>query len=74
MNKALALHTEDSLLLFHAGMICHRLGKDSDAEGFLKRALKMNSHFHIFYAEVAERTLEDIAQSQSRASRSSNAR
>jgi tetratricopeptide (TPR) repeat protein len=74
MNKALALHTNDSLLLFHAGMIYHRLGKDSDAEGFLKRALKMNPHFHIFYAEVAERTLEDIAQSKNRLSRSSNAR
>jgi tetratricopeptide (TPR) repeat protein len=26
-NNALALHTNDSLLLFHAGMICHSLGQ-----------------------------------------------
>src|SRR5208337_1424829 len=31
IEKALALHTNDSLLLFHAGMIYHSLGKDSAA-------------------------------------------
>lgn len=73
INKALALHTTDSLLLFHAGMIYHRSAKDSDAEDFLRRALKTNPHFHVFYAEVASRTLEDIAQSHNRDLRSSNA-
>lgn len=71
--KALDLHTNDSLLLFHAGMIYHGLGKDSDAEDFLSRALKANPHFHVFQAEVASRTLEDIAQSHNRNLRSSNA-
>jgi tetratricopeptide (TPR) repeat protein len=66
INKALGLHTNDSLLLFHAGMIYHSLGKDSDAEEFLNRALKTNPHFHVFHAEVATRTLEDIAQSHHR--------
>jgi tetratricopeptide (TPR) repeat protein len=73
INKALALHTNDSLLLFHAGMIYHGLAKDSDAEDFLSRALKTNPHFHVFQAEVATRTLEDIAQSRNRDLRSSNA-
>src|SRR5580700_7222514 len=73
MNKALALHTNDSLLLFHAGMIYHSLAKDSTAEDFLSRALKTNPHFHIFHAEVASRTLEDIAQSHNRDLRSNNA-
>jgi len=73
VNKALALHTNDSLLLFHAGMIYHSLGKDSDAEDFLRRALQTNSHFHIFHAEVASHALEDISQSHSRDLRSSNA-
>jgi tetratricopeptide (TPR) repeat protein len=73
INKALALHTNDSLLLFHAGMIYHSLGKDSDAGDFLRRALKTNPHFHVFQAEVATRTLEDIAQSNNRDLRSSNA-
>jgi len=72
-NKALALHTKDALLLFHAGMIYHSLGKDPEAEDFLSRALKTNPYFHIFHASVARQTLEDIAQSHNRDLRSSNA-
>jgi tetratricopeptide (TPR) repeat protein len=72
-SKALGLHTNDSLLLFHAGMIYHSLDKDSDAEDLLSRALKTNPHFHVFQAEVATRTLEDIAESHNRDLRSSNA-
>jgi tetratricopeptide (TPR) repeat protein len=73
INKALRLHTYDPLLLFHAGMIYHSLSKDSDAEDFLSRALKTNPQFHIFYAEVARRTLQGITQSHTRNLRSSNA-
>ena len=73
INKALALHTNDSLLLFHAGMIYHSVAKDSDAEDFLRRALRTNPHFHIFHAEVASRTLEEIAQSRNQDLRSRNA-
>jgi len=72
MDKALALHTNDSLLLFHAGMIYHSLGRDSDAEDFLSRALEINPHFHIFQAEIASRTLEEIAQSNHGNLRSGN--
>lgn len=72
-NQALSLHTNDSLLLFHAGMIYHRLAKDSDAEDFLSRALKANPHFHVFHADVASRTLEDISRAQSRDLRPGNA-
>jgi tetratricopeptide (TPR) repeat protein len=63
IEKALALGTNDSLLLFHAGMIYHSLGKDSDARDFLSRALKTNPHFQVLQAQVASRTLEQIAQS-----------
>ncbi len=73
MNKALGLHTDDSLLLFHAGMIRHALGQDADAREFLSRALKINPHFHIFQAEAARRTIEDIAQSRNRDARSNHA-
>jgi tetratricopeptide (TPR) repeat protein len=73
INKALALHTSDSLLLFHAGMIYHSLARNSDAGDFLGRALRTNPHFHVSYAEVASRTLEEIAQSRNRELRSSNA-
>lgn len=73
INKALSLHTNDALLLFHAGMVCHRLAKDAEAEDFLNRALKANPHFHVLYAEVANRTLEEISRARGRDSRSSNA-
>jgi len=74
IDKALGMHTDDPLLLFHAGMIYHGLAKDSAAEDFLRRALKTNPHFHVFHAEAANRTLEEIGQSHNRNLRSSNAR
>ena len=64
IDKALGLHTNDSLLLFHAGMIYHAQARDSQAENFLKHALKSNPHFHIFHAAAASRTLEEIAESR----------
>ena len=73
MNKALVLHTNDPLLMFHAGMIYHALNKDSDAENFLNRALKTNPQFHLFHADEARRTLEDI-EAISRDSRTTNAK
>ena len=72
INRALGLHTKDSLLLFHAGMIYHSLSKESDAKDLLSRALKTNPHFHIFYAETASRTLEGIGQSHDQDLRSNN--
>jgi tetratricopeptide (TPR) repeat protein len=64
IDRALFLNTDDSLLLFHAGMIYHSLAKDSDAEDFLSRAMK-NPHFHILQAEIASRTLEGIIYARS---------
>jgi tetratricopeptide (TPR) repeat protein len=74
MNKALALHTKDPLLLFHAGMIYHALSEDAEAEDFLTRALKTNPDFHIFQAEVARGTLESIRQARNRDLRSTSAK
>jgi len=73
MSKALEMHTNDALLLFHAGMIYHSLAKDSEAADFLSRALKTNPHFHVFHADEASRTLADICQAESRDLRSSHA-
>src|SRR6202167_3813665 len=73
INKDLALHTNDAMLLFHAGMIYHSLEKDSEAANFLSRALKINPYFHIFQAEAASRALADITRSNGRDLRSSNA-
>jgi tetratricopeptide (TPR) repeat protein len=61
MEKALSLQTKDSILLFHAGMIEWSLGDDETAQSNLNLALKINPHFHIFYAEQARRALEEIS-------------
>jgi len=72
-DRAIALHTNDSMILFHAGMIYHGLGKDLDAENFLARALKTNPHFHVFFADAAAQTLEEISRSRNQDLRSSHA-
>jgi len=73
MNKALRLNTSDPLLLFHAGMIYHSIGSDSEAEASLRRAVQTNPRFHVFYAETATRTLDDISNLRNQDLRSSNA-
>ena len=73
MAKATALHTIDPLLLFHAGIINHAVGKDSEAEEFLRRALNTNPRFHFFHAADASQTLDEISRSRNRDLRSSNA-
>jgi tetratricopeptide (TPR) repeat protein len=60
IHKALSLGTRDAKLFFHAGMIHHGLGELEKARGFLSRALETNPHFHILFAERAERILQQI--------------
>jgi tetratricopeptide (TPR) repeat protein len=62
--EALKLNTKDAKLFYHAGMIYHRLGDKEKAREYLSRALKTNPHFHIFFAEIATRTLEDLESSR----------
>lgn len=73
MKKALRLNTGDPLLLFHAGMIHYGLGQDSEAKEFLTRALEGSPQFHIFYADLARKTLDELESSREQAPRSSNA-
>ncbi|MGH7235845.1 MAG: tetratricopeptide repeat protein [Nitrospiraceae bacterium] len=56
-GEALKLGTKDAKLFFHAGMIYHRLGEAEKAQQYLQRALSTNPYFHIFHADVAQRTL-----------------
>jgi tetratricopeptide (TPR) repeat protein len=58
--EALKLNTKDAKLFYHAGMIYHRLGDKEKAREYLSRALETNPHFHIFFVEIATRTLEDL--------------
>lgn len=57
ITDALKLGTKDARLFFHAGMIYHRLGEAEKAKQYLQRALSTNPYFHIFYVDVAQRTL-----------------
>jgi tetratricopeptide (TPR) repeat protein len=61
MRKALALGTEDALLDFHAGAIESRLGHRDCARRFLERALRLNPHFHLFYADQAREMLAQLS-------------
>lgn len=60
MTEALKLGTKDARLFFHAGMIYHGIGETDKATTYLRRALATNPSFHIFHAEVAERTLQEL--------------
>jgi tetratricopeptide (TPR) repeat protein len=62
--EALKLNTKDAKLFYHAGMIYHRLGDKEKAREYLSRALETNPHFHIFFVEIATRTLEDLESSR----------
>ena len=57
MAEALKLGTRDARLFYHAGMIYHHLGEAQQAQQYLQLALSTNPHFHIFHADVAQRTL-----------------
>ena len=63
IGEALKLDTKDARLFYHAGMIYHRLGDKQKAREYLSRALETNPHFHIFAAEKAARTLEELESS-----------
>ena len=59
-KRALRLGTKNALLLFHHGMILHRLGLLEEASEFLKMALATNPYFSPLYADEALRTIELI--------------
>jgi Tfp pilus assembly protein PilF len=62
MQQALQLGTRDARLFFHAGMIQQRLGHTAQAQAYLQRALETNAHFHLFYADLARRTLAALQE------------
>lgn len=67
-EKAMQFGTRDALLLFHAGMIAERLGQREQAHKDLDEALKINPHFNLKYADVAQQRLA-VLESQSESKR-----
>ncbi len=57
IQKALALGTNDALLLYHAGMIAHGIGDDGRAHSLLGRALALNPGFDPLQAIRARQVL-----------------
>ena len=57
-EKALACHTQDALLEYHAGVIASRLGDQQKAATHLRKALTLNPNFHVFYADKARAMLK----------------
>ncbi len=59
-QQALRLGTQDSLMLFHAGMIKAKQGNNSEARAFLEKALNLNPNFSLLYANEARKTLAGL--------------
>jgi tetratricopeptide (TPR) repeat protein len=64
VSQALKLGTQDAKLHYHAGMIYQRLGEKEKARDHLRRALSINPHFHIFFADDATRALAELENSE----------
>jgi tetratricopeptide (TPR) repeat protein len=58
--EALRLGAQDSLKLFHAGMIAHAAGQPEQARDDLRRALMLNPHFSLRYEGLAAATLKEL--------------
>jgi tetratricopeptide (TPR) repeat protein len=64
VSQALKLGTQDAKVHYHAGMIYHGLGEKEKAREHLRRALSINPHFHIFFADDATRALAELENSE----------
>jgi tetratricopeptide (TPR) repeat protein len=65
-QEALQLETKDALKLFHAGMIALRLGDEAQARAYLEKALSINPHFSVLYANEARTTLETLQAAEAK--------
>jgi tetratricopeptide (TPR) repeat protein len=64
VSQALKLGTQDAKLHYHAGMIYQRVGEKEKAQEHLGRALSINPHFHIFFADNAKRALAELENTE----------
>jgi hypothetical protein len=54
-KRALRLGTQDASSFFHRGMIERCLGRSAAARTWVRRALDLNPHFSLVWADVARR-------------------
>jgi tetratricopeptide (TPR) repeat protein len=62
MREALRLGTKDASLLYHAGLIAHRLGRKAEARSHLEEALRLNPNFSPLQADLARRALRELGK------------
>lgn len=60
IQRALAQHTEDAQLFYHAGMIERALGDSAAARRYLEQALRTNPYFSATQAAIARAALEAL--------------
>lgn len=60
IQTALARHTPDASILFHAGMIYAKAGNEGEAGKYLAHALSLNPDFNLRDAKTAADTLKQI--------------
>lgn len=69
IRQAMSRNTQEPLFLFHAGMICSKLGETEQAKRYLYDALSLNSAFSPVYASVAANTLRQLSAMRPESSR-----
>ena len=60
--EALKAGTRDAAVLYHAGMIHHRLNDPDQARKYLREALAVNPYFSAAGAEEARKTLASLGE------------
>lgn len=63
--RALALHTQDAMLWYHAGLIAHASGQDAEARRDLQKALSINPRFHPTAPKQAQALLSKLGDAAS---------
>jgi tetratricopeptide (TPR) repeat protein len=64
IKQAMRLRTLDARIYYHAGMIDHQSGNDSQAQRYLQKALTLNPVFDVLQAQIAKHTLNSITDAQ----------
>ncbi|MCB0166457.1 MAG: tetratricopeptide repeat protein [Anaerolineae bacterium] len=61
IDQAMRLGTQDAKLYYHAGMIAHAAGRQTEAKTLLTEALTINPHFDLLQVGIAQTTLAQLA-------------
>ncbi len=63
MRQAVRYRTQDSRILYHAGVIERHFAHRERARAYMRQALRLNPHFDPYYADAARLALQQLSQS-----------